>query len=204
MSNPPSPLNAETDAAALARLRTLPGPETERLLAALETLPTPGAQQDRLIGDHRLALTLPALASWLQAAAAERDERRFRDFLADVRRAAERAEAFRDLLAGAERLHQVNVALLAARLFDALVARDAPAIERLAHTFAEVVDGGGRAGLGDGGCEDGCGMRDQTHNPSQEGEKSLAQSPPSPPSSPRKGGGRGPCKSTQEATTKEV
>ena len=133
------PLNAETDAAALARLRTLPGPDTERLLALLETLSTPEAQQDRLIADHRLALTLPALASWMEAADAERAERRFRDFLADVRRAAERAEAFRDLLASAEQLHQVNVALLAARLFDALVARDTEAIETLAHTFAEVV-----------------------------------------------------------------
>lgn len=139
MPNPSSPLNAETDAAALARLHTLPGPETERLLAELEALGTPQERQDRLIGDHRLALTLPALAAWMQTAGNERDERRFRDFLVDVRRAAERAEAFRDLLAGAERLHQVNVALLAARLFDALVARDAPAIETLAHTFAEVV-----------------------------------------------------------------
>ena len=43
------------------------------------------------------------------------------------------------MLAKAEGLHQVNVALLAARLFDALVARDQPAIEKFAHTFAEVV-----------------------------------------------------------------
>lgn len=137
-----APLGAETDAAALNRLRTLPGPETERLLDALDALPTPEARQDRLIDAHRLALTLPALAGWMQSARRERDERRFREFLADVRRAAERAEAFRELLAGAERLHQVNVALLAARLFDALVARDAAAIESLAHTFAEVVGGG--------------------------------------------------------------
>ena len=134
-----APLGAATDAASLARLRTLPGVETERLLDALDALPTPEARQDRLIGEHRLALTLPALAGWMGEARHERDERRFRDFLADVRRAAERAEAFRELLAGAERLHQVNVALLATRLFDALVARDAVAIEGLAHTFAEVV-----------------------------------------------------------------
>ena len=75
----------------------------------------------------------------MREARAARDERRFGEFLADVRRAAERAEAFRELLARAERLHQVNVALLAARLFDALVARDAAAIETFAHTFAEVV-----------------------------------------------------------------
>lgn len=142
MTTPTAPqpaLNPSTDAAALARLRTMPGPDTERLLAALETLPGPGAQQDHLIAEHRLALTLPALADWLRGARRERDERRFRDFLADVRRAAERAEAFRELLAHAEQLHQVNVALLATRLFDALVARDAEAIETLAHTFAEVI-----------------------------------------------------------------
>ncbi len=132
-------LTPATDAAALARLRTLPGVETERLLDTLDGLPTPGARQDRLIGEHRLALSLPALETWMRAARHERDERRFRDFLTDVHRAAERAEAFRELLAGAEQLHQVNVALLAARLFDALVARDADAIETLAHTFAEVV-----------------------------------------------------------------
>ncbi len=83
--------------------------------------------------------SLPALADWTREARAARDERRFDEFLADVRRAAERAEAFRDLLAQAERIHQVNVALLAARLFDALVARDPAAIERLAHTFAAIV-----------------------------------------------------------------
>ena len=132
-------LTPATDADALARLRTLPGAETERLLETLDALPTPAARQDCLISEHRLALTLPTLAAWMQAARTERDERRFRDFLVDIRRAAERAEAFRELLAGAERLQQVNIALLATRLFDALVARDTAAIETLAHTFAEVV-----------------------------------------------------------------
>lgn len=134
-----SPLNDATDAAALARLRTLPGAETERLLDALDALSTPETRQDRLIGEHRIALTLPALAAWMRDARHERAERRFRDFLADVRRAAERAEAFRELLAGAERLHQVNVVLLATRLFEALVARDAEAIETLAHTCAKFI-----------------------------------------------------------------
>ncbi len=141
-TQPTAPLTPATDAAALARLRTLPGPDTERLLATLDALPTPAARQDRLISEHRLALTLPALDSWLIQARHERDERRFRDFLADIRRAAERAEAFRALLADAEHLQQVNAALLATRLFDALAARDAEAIETLAHAFAEVVGSG--------------------------------------------------------------
>ena len=142
MNTTPSPLNADTDEAALERLRTLPGAETERLVEMLEKLPTIAARQDRLIGEHRIALSLPALAAWMTQARHEQEERRLREFLADVRRAAERAEAFRELLAGADTLHQVNVALLATRLFDALVARDAEAIERFAHTFAEVVGAG--------------------------------------------------------------
>lgn len=134
-----APLTHDTDEAALARLRTLPGAETERLVELLDGLPTAAARQDRLIGEHRIALSLDGLETWLAGARREREERRLRGFLEEVRRAAERAEAFRELLAGAETLHQVNVALLAARLFDALVARDAEAIERFAHTFAEVV-----------------------------------------------------------------
>ena len=133
------PLTAATDAAARERLRMLPAGETERVLDLLRALPTAEARQDRLIGECRVALSLSALEAWMEAAGREREERRFREFLADVRRAAERAEAFRELLAGTERLHQVNVALLAARLFDALLARDAAAIESFAHTFAEVV-----------------------------------------------------------------
>ena len=132
------PLTPASDAAAFARLRALPPAEADALLDALDALSTPVARQDHLIGAHRLAPSLPALADWMHEARAARGERRFADFLADVRRAAERAEAFRDLLARAERLHQVNVALLAARLFDALVARDHAAIESFAHTFAEV------------------------------------------------------------------
>lgn len=142
MSNHPAPLSSSTDEAALERLRTLPGVETDRLVTELDTLPTAAARQDRLIGEHRIALSLRALATWMDGARREREERRLREFLADVRRAAERAEAFRELLAGAEALQQVNVALLAARLFDALVARDAEAIETFAHTFAEVVGAG--------------------------------------------------------------
>ncbi len=134
-----SPLTAATDAAALARLRALPAGERDRLLDDLAALPTAAARQDRLIADRRVALSLPALAAWLDEARTDRDERRFAWFLADVRRAAERAEEFRTVLRRAEGLHQVNVALLAARLFDALVARDQPAIEQFAHTFAEVV-----------------------------------------------------------------
>ena len=133
------PLTPTSDAAALERLRTLPGVESERLLDTLDALPTAAARQDRLIGEHRLALSLAALETWMKGARQEREERRFREFLTDVRRAAERAEAFRALLAGAELLHQVNIALLAARLFDALVAKDTEAIESFAHTFAEVV-----------------------------------------------------------------
>ena len=140
----PFPLTPATDEAALERLRTLPGAETERLVESLDALPTPAARQDRLIGEHRIALSLGALETWLAEARREREERRLREFLANVRRAAERAEAFRELLDGADTLHRVNVALLAARLFDALVARDAEAIERFAHTFAEVV--GARGG----------------------------------------------------------
>ncbi len=135
----PMPLTPASDAAALARLRALPAAEADALLDALDALSTPVERQDHLIGAHRLAPSLPALADWMREARAGRDERRFADFLDDVRRAAERAGAFHDLLARAERLHQVNVALLAARLFDALVARDAAAIETFAHTFAEVV-----------------------------------------------------------------
>ncbi len=133
------PLTAATDASALARLRALPAAETAGLLDALTALPSPTAQQDHLIAHHRVALTLPALHAWLTAQRAARDEARFADFLADIRRAAQRAEAFRELLVQTERIHQVNIALLAAQLFDALVARDAAAIERLAHTFAEIV-----------------------------------------------------------------
>ena len=132
-------LNTATDAAALARLRALPGGERDHLLDLLSALPTAAARQDRLIGEWRVALSLPALDRWLDEARTERDERRFAWFLADVRRAAERAEEFRSVLKRAEGLHQVNVALLAARLFDALLARDQPAIEKFAHTFAEVV-----------------------------------------------------------------
>ena len=135
----PPPLTAATDAATLARLRALPPADADALLDALDALPDAGSRQDHLIGAHRAALSLPALADWTREQRAARDERRFGDFLDDVRRAAERAEAFRELLARAERLHQVNVALLAARLFDALVARDHAAIETFAHTFAEVV-----------------------------------------------------------------
>ena len=161
-----APLNDATDAEALARLRTLPGPETERLLAALDALPTPAARQDQLIAEHRLALTLPALAAWMRDARRECDARRFRDFLADVRRAAERAGAFRDLLADTRLLHQVNVALLAARLFDALVARDTAAIETFAYTLAEVTRSGSR--------EAGGGRRRP--------EPSVHDAPPSAPS----------------------
>ena len=133
------PLTAATDASALARLRALPAAETARLLDILSGLPSPTAQQDHLIACHRVALSLPALDSWLAGLRAVRDEDRFQAFLAEVRRAAERAEAFRELLSRAESFHRVNVALLAAHLFDALVARDAAAIERLAHAFAEIV-----------------------------------------------------------------
>ena len=133
------PLNAATDAAALARLRALPAAEIASLLDTLSALPSPAAQQDHLITRHRIALTLPALAAWLAELRAARDDARFNEFLADIRRAATRAEAFRELLSKAERLHQVNIALLAAQLFDALVARDTPAIETLAHTFAELL-----------------------------------------------------------------
>ena len=133
------PLTSTSDAAGLERLRTLPGAETERLLDTLDGLPTVAARQDRLISEHRLALSLAALETWMKSARQEREERQFREFLTDVRRAAERAEAFRELLAGAEQLHQVNIALLAARLFDALVTKDAEAIEGFAHTFAEVL-----------------------------------------------------------------
>ena len=141
------PLTAATDAAALIRLRALPPAEADALLDALDALPTPEARQDYLIGAHRLALSLAALAEWTRETRTARGERRFGEFLDDVRRAAERAEAFRELLARAERLHQVNVALLAARLFDALVARDGAAIETFAHTFAEVVGQIGKPSL---------------------------------------------------------
>ena len=133
------PLTAATDASALARLRALSAAETASLLDTLAALPSPTAQQDHLIANHRVALTLPALHAWLTEQRAARDDARFDAFLADIRRAAERAEKFRELLVQTERIHQVNVALLAAELFDALVARDAAAIERLAHTFAEIV-----------------------------------------------------------------
>ena len=133
------PLTAATDASALARLRALPAADIAGLLDALSALPSPTAQQDHLITHHRVALSLPALHDWLADLRAARDETRFNEFLADIRRAAERAEAFRELLARAERIHQVNIALLAAHLFDALVARDAAAIENLAHAFAEIV-----------------------------------------------------------------
>ena len=133
------PLSAATDASALARLRTLPAADTVALLDALSALPSPTAQQDHLITHHRVALSLPALQAWLTSLRAARDDARFDEFLADIRRAAARAEAFREFLAQTERIHQVNIALLAAQLFDALVARDADAIERLAHTFAEIV-----------------------------------------------------------------
>ena len=133
------PLTAATDASALARLRALPPADTARLLDALSALPSSTAQQDHLITHHRVALSLSALDAWLTELRAARDDARFNEFLADIRRAAERAEAFRELLAKAERLHQVNIALLAAHLFDALVARDAAAIESLAHAFAEIV-----------------------------------------------------------------
>ena len=139
-------MSSGTDETALERLRTLPGVETERLVSLLDTLPTAAARQDRLIGEYRIALSLSALETWLAGARREREERRFREFLADVRQAAERAEAFRELLAGAEALQQVNIALLAARLFDALVARDAEAIEQFAHTFAEVLKAAGNRG----------------------------------------------------------
>ena len=134
-----APFTAASDADALARLRALPTPERDRLLDTLAALPTAAARQDRLIADRRLAPSLPALEAWLEETRTDREERRFAWFLADVRRAAERAEEFRDVLARAEGLHRVNVALLAARLFDALVARDQAAIEKFAHTFAEVV-----------------------------------------------------------------
>ena len=133
------PLTAATDASALARLRALPAAETAALLDTLAALPSPTAQQDHLIANHRVALTLPTLHAWLTELRAARDETRFADFLADIRRAAERAEKFRELLVQTERIHQVNIAILAAQLFDALVARDPAAIERLAHTFAEIV-----------------------------------------------------------------
>ena len=139
------PLTPATDAAALARLRALPAADADALLDALDALPTPVSRQDHLIGAHRLALGLPALADWMHAARDARGERRFGEFLDDVRRAAERAEAFRELLTRAEQLHQVNIALLAARLFDALVARDHAAIETFARTFAEVVSGIGKS-----------------------------------------------------------
>ena len=144
-SDPQGLLTATTDAAGRRRLRTLPAGETERLLDLLRALPTAEARQDRLIEECRVALSLPALTAWMEEAGREREERRFREFLGDVRRAAERAEAFRELLAGTERLHQVNVALLATRLFDALTARDTAAIESFAHTFAEVVRSAGKA-----------------------------------------------------------
>ena len=133
------PLTAATDAAALARLRALPAADTAHLLDTLSALPSPTAQQDHLIAQHRVALSLPALDGWLGELRAARDGARFNAFLADVRQAAERAEAFRELLARTECIHQVNIALLAAHLFEALVARDAAAIERLAHAFAEIV-----------------------------------------------------------------
>ena len=133
------PLTAATDASALARLHALPAAETARLLDTLAALPSPTARQDHLITQHRVVLSLPALETWLTELRAARDAARFDAFLADIRRAAERAEAFRELLAKAERIHQVNIALLAAHLFDALVARDAAAIESLAHAFAEIV-----------------------------------------------------------------
>ncbi len=133
------PLTAATDASALARLHALPAAETTGLLDALSALPSPTAQQDHLITNHRVALTLPALHAWLAELRTARDDARFDEFLADIRRAAERAEKFRALLVQTERIHQVNVALLAAELFDALVARDPAAIERLAHTFAAIV-----------------------------------------------------------------
>lgn len=133
------PLTAATDAAALARLHALPAADTAHLLDTLSSLPSPTAQQDHLIAHHRVALSLPALGDWLAGLRAARDDARFNEFLADIRRAAGRAEAFRELLARAERIHQVNIALLAAHLFDALVDRDAAAIERLAHAFAEIV-----------------------------------------------------------------
>ncbi len=133
------PLNAATDASALARLRALPADETARLFDALSALPSSTARQDHLITQYRIALTLPTLAAWMAELRAARHETHFHEFLTDIRRAAERAEAFRELLTRAEHLHQVNIALLAAQLFDALVARDTPAIESLAHTFAEIV-----------------------------------------------------------------
>ncbi len=133
------PLTAATDSAALARLRALPADETEALLDALLALKTHKERQDYLIGAHRLAPSLSALDTWFREAQKARDDRRFADFLADVSQAAERAEVFRELISRGEQMHQVNVVLLAARLFDALVARDQTAIEKLAHTFAEVV-----------------------------------------------------------------
>ena len=139
MNANPLPLTPATDAWGLTRLRALPAAETACLLDALAALPAPTAQQDHLITHYRVALTLPTLHTWLNELRAARDDARFHEFLADIRRAAERAEAFRELLARAECLHQVNIVLLAAQLFDALVARDAAAIESLAHTFAEIV-----------------------------------------------------------------
>ncbi len=133
------PLTAATDASALARLHALPAAETTGLLDTLSALPSPTAQQDHLITNYRVALSLPALHDWLTELRAARNDAHFDAFLADIRRAAARAEAFREFLAQTERIQQVNIALLAAQLFDALVARDADAIERLAHTFAEIV-----------------------------------------------------------------
>ncbi len=133
------PLTAATDASALACLHALPAAETAHLLDTLSSLPSPATQQDHLVAHHRVALSLPALGAWLAELRAARGAARFDEFLADIRRAAERAEAFRELLARAEHIQQVNIALLATHLFDALVARDAAAIESLAHAFAGIV-----------------------------------------------------------------
>ena len=59
-----SPLTAATDAATLARLRALPPADADALLDALDALPDAGSRQDHLIGAHRAALSLPALADW--------------------------------------------------------------------------------------------------------------------------------------------
>ena len=127
------------EASALSRLRALPSAERDTLLDMLAALPDPAARQDRLIAERRAFLSPAALGAWMDEARTERRERQFAAFLADIRVAAGRAESFREVLVRAEGLQRVNVALLAARLFDALVARDQPAIERFAHTFAEVV-----------------------------------------------------------------
>ncbi len=138
-SNPPVAMTVATDASALARLRALSADDADALLDALLALKTHQDRQDYLIGAHRIGPSLGALDTWLHEAQKARDDRRFKAYLADVQRAAERAEAFRELISRGEQMHQVNVVLLAARLFDALVARDQDAIESLAHTFAEVV-----------------------------------------------------------------